>query len=117
MANTEPQIESIEHDAGRALVRLSVREDLSYFHGHFEGCALLPAVVQITWAIELGRAHLRVSGPFREMKGVKFMRVIRPGTQLALHLRCDEHREELKFEYRKGETVCSLGTALFGPPA
>lgn len=112
-----PCIRSVHAEERRALIDLVAQEDLDYFRGHFAACALLPGVVQINWAIDLGRRLLGLSGAFRELKGVKFVRVIAPGDELTLRLTCDEARRELKFEYVKDEEACSLGTVLFHSPS
>lgn len=115
MQRAQPQVLSVERDGGQARIALIAQDGLGWFDGHFPAVALLPGVVQTHWAIGFGRAHLGVRGAFRELKGVKFIRVIQPGDRLTLHLAHDAARGELGFEYRRDDAMCSAGAALFGP--
>lgn len=108
-----PQIESMERAHQRLDLKFSVHPTLEYFQGHFPEVALLPGVVQTGWAIQLARRELAITGSFRTLAGVKFMRVIQPGESLELTLACSDDRRELSFEYRSGGVVCSSGRALF----
>jgi 3-hydroxymyristoyl/3-hydroxydecanoyl-(acyl carrier protein) dehydratase len=108
-----PQIDSSERSHGRLRLHFVVPVSLEYFRGHFPAVALLPGVVQTGWAIQLARRELEITGDFRALAGVKFMRVIQPGDRVALELGCSDDRRELSFEYRCGAGVCSSGRALF----
>jgi len=108
-----PQIDSLERTQDNLSLQFVVAPTLEYFDGHFPECALLPGVVQIGWAIEIARAQLPMSGRFRALAAVKFMRVIQPGDAVQLDLSCNASRNELSFEYRSGGTVCSSGRVLF----
>jgi len=108
-----PKIRAIDRTARGARLALEVPADLSYFNGHFPGCPLLPGVVQISWAIELGRAHIPVAGRFRALTGVKFTRVILPGATVALRLDYADGTRALEFAYELDGRVCSNGTVLF----
>jgi 3-hydroxymyristoyl/3-hydroxydecanoyl-(acyl carrier protein) dehydratase len=94
-------------------LELNIGRDLSYFEGHFEGCPLVPGVVQVGWAIELGRQYLVFQGRFRGMRAVKFMRVIVPETLITLQLDYNEATRELDFAFDVGERAVSSGTMLF----
>jgi len=108
-----PQIDSIERAQHRLGLKFVVRPSLEYFQGHFPEIALLPGVVQTGWAIQIARREFTIDGDFRALAGVKFMRVIQPGDDVALELNCSEDRRELSFEYRSGGRLCSSGRALF----
>lgn len=108
-----PEIRAIERTTRGVRIVLAIPADLSYFEGHFPGCPLLPGVVQLTWAIELGRKHLDVAGQFRLLKGVKFTRVIQPGATVTLQLDYASDAGELAFAYEQDGRVCSNGIAVF----
>jgi len=108
-----PQIDSIQRSQGSLRLQFVVSPTLEYFEGHFPECALLPGVVQIAWAIEMGREQLSITGRFQALAAVKFTRVIQPGAAVALDLGYDAARGELSFEYRSGDSVCSSGRVLF----
>lgn len=115
MWSGQPQVLSLESDGREARITLLVQDTLGWFEGHFAEVAVLPGVVQTHWAIEFGRAHLGVRGAFRELKGVKFTRVIQPRDRLTLYLAHTAARGELSFEYRRNDAMCSAGAALFAP--
>lgn len=110
-----PEIHALERTARGVHLQLNIPTDLGYFQGHFPNCPLLPGVVQISWAIELGRTHVPFSGQFRALNAVKFMRVILPGSTVTLELDYAAAARELAFVYRLGGRECSNGTALFEP--
>ena len=99
--------------ASRERVTLTVSADLLYFRGHFPLVPLLPGVVQLTWAIELARLHLNVSGQFQSLAGIKFMHVIQPNSTVALLLNHQVERHSIHFEYRIEPHSCSVGTVRF----
>lgn len=108
-----PEICSSERTARGIRLQLKVPADLTYFEGHFRDCPLLPGVVQISWAIELGRQHLPFAGTFRALSAVKFTRVIMPGSVVTLALEYTSDKRQLDFAYELDGRVCSNGTALF----
>ena len=108
-----PEICSSERTAHGVRLELKVPVDLTYFEGHFRDCPLLPGVVQISWAIELGRTHLSFAGTFRALSAVKFTRVIMPGSTVTLALDYASDKRQLDFAYELDGRTCSNGTALF----
>jgi 3-hydroxymyristoyl/3-hydroxydecanoyl-(acyl carrier protein) dehydratase len=108
-----PEILASERIARGIRLQLSIPADLAYFNGHFPNCPLLPGVVQVNWAIELGRQHLTFAGTFRELSAVKFTRVIVPGASVVLVLEYSSDKRQLDFAYEVDGRACSSGTALF----
>jgi 3-hydroxymyristoyl/3-hydroxydecanoyl-(acyl carrier protein) dehydratase len=108
-----PEICSSERIARGIRLQLQIPHGLQYFEGHFPDCPLLPGVVQITWAIELGRQHLQFAGAFRALGAVKFTRVILPGTSVTLVLEFEDDKRRLDFAYELDGSTCSNGSALF----
>jgi 3-hydroxymyristoyl/3-hydroxydecanoyl-(acyl carrier protein) dehydratase len=111
-----PEIRSSERIARGVRLELEIPAGLSYFVGHFPDLPLLPGVVQVDWAIELGRELIPFTGSFRALSAVKFMRVIQPAEAITLTLEYSADQRQLDFEYRLGERVCSSGSALFAAP-
>ena len=109
-----PIVHSTEHTATGTRIALTVPADLPYFAGHFPNLPVLPGVVQLSWAIELGRKYVSVAGDFHALQNVKFMRVIQPDEHIVLLLDYHIERSALHFEYRVEQRSCSVGTALFG---
>lgn len=108
-----PEIRAIERIAPAVRLTLAMTPELSYFEGHFRGCPLLPGVVQVTWAIELGRTHIPFEGRFRALSAVKFTRVIVPDTIVTLQLEYSHDRRELDFAYELEGRACSNGIIVF----
>jgi len=108
-----PEISALERTARGVHLQLKIPANLGYFEGHFPNCPLLPGVVQISWAIELGRVHVPFTGRFRALRAVKFMRVILPGSTVALELDYEAAAGELTFIYRLDGRECSNGTVVF----
>jgi 3-hydroxymyristoyl/3-hydroxydecanoyl-(acyl carrier protein) dehydratase len=108
-----PQIGSIERLERGVRLQLHLPAELTYFEGHFPDCALLPGVVQIGWAIELGRTHVPFAGTFRALSAVKFTRVIQPNSIALLELQFASEKRQLTFAYEVDRFVCSSGTVLF----
>jgi len=106
-------LEQVETDSEWSL-QLSVPPDLAYFSGHFPKAPVLPGVVQVEWALNLGRHLLNLSGKFAGMEVLKFQQLVRPGDEIQLHLRFDRERGKLYFAYRNDTATCSSGRILLG---
>lgn len=106
-------LEQIETD-GEWSLQLRVPPDLAYFSGHFPKAPVLPGVVQVEWALNLGRQLLKLDGAFAGMEVLKFQQLVRPGDEIQLHLRFDAERRKLYFAYRNDTATCSSGRILLG---
>jgi 3-hydroxymyristoyl/3-hydroxydecanoyl-(acyl carrier protein) dehydratase len=107
-----PQVlEQVEAD-GEWSLQLAVPPDLACFSGHFTQTPVLPGVVQIDWALSLGRQLLPLPEKFAGMEVLKFQQLIRPGDLVQLHLRFDSGRGKLYFTYRNDTATCSSGRIL-----
>ncbi|RON70571.1 acyl-CoA synthetase family protein [Pseudomonas fluorescens] len=106
-------LEQVETD-GEWSLQLSVPPDLAYFSGHFPKAPVLPGVVQVEWALNLGRQLLNLNGAFAGMEVLKFQQLVRPGDEIQLHLRFDPERRKLYFAYRNDTATCSSGRILLG---
>lgn len=106
-------LEQVETDSEWSL-QLSVPPDLAYFSGHFPKAPVLPGVVQVEWALNLGRQLLNLPGKFAGMEVLKFQQLVRPGDEVQLHLRFDSERGKLYFAYRNDSATCSSGRILLG---
>ena len=93
--------------------RVRVPYDLAIFAGHFPSLPILPGMVQVEWAVQIARAHLRVDGRFTGITATKFRRLVRPGMALALTLEHRPESGELRFEYRLGDALVSTGRVYF----
>lgn len=94
---------------------LQVDQDHPAFEGHFPGDPILSGLLQVDWAIRLGRETFGFPGPFRALEHLKFQAPIRPAEPVALHLSWDATRGHLDFLYVGPEGRKSQGTAVFSP--
>ena len=113
--NPQPQVRAVRRSADGIELDLFVPGSLNFFPDHFPRIAILPGVVQIDWAITLGRAHFDVAGEFRGLRAIKFLHPILPETTVTLAL--SRSPGELAFAYRTPERAYSSGRALFGGQA
>lgn len=109
-----PEILEQAETEGEWNLQLSVPPDLAYFSGHFPNAPVLPGVVQVEWALNLGRQLLNLPGAFAGMEVLKFQQLVRPGDEIQLHLRFDPERGKLYFAYRNDTATCSSGRILLG---
>ncbi|MDD1137197.1 acyl-CoA synthetase family protein [Pseudomonas sp. TNT2022 ID233] len=109
-----PEILEQAETEGEWNLQLSVPPDLAYFSGHFPKAPVLPGVVQVEWALNLGRQLLNLPGVFAGMEVLKFQQLVRPGDEIQLHLRFDPERGKLYFAYRNDTATCSSGRILLG---
>ncbi|HUR39901.1 MAG TPA: thioester dehydrase [Verrucomicrobiae bacterium] len=111
--SSEPQVRAVRHAADAVEIDLHVSASLDFFPDHFPRLGILPGVVQIDWALSLGRQHLPVDGAFLGLRSIKFVNPILPGADLTLSV-SRPARNELAFAYRAGARTFSSGRALFG---
>ena len=97
--------------------------DLAVLQGHFPKEPIVPGVAQLFWAAALARRVFPrcAAGPrglsrlTGEVRGLKFKRVILPGTQLRVSLTLKEgDPPHVAFEYQS-DRVHSLGRLLLTP--
>ncbi|MGA2081520.1 MAG: hypothetical protein ABSH53_13055 [Holophaga sp.] len=100
---------------GEAVFTLAVGPEHPAFRGHFPGDPLLPGVVQVDWAVRLGREAFGPLGDFQGLDQAKFLRPVRPGVPLELRLALAPGSGRLRFQYQDAEGKVSSGTALFRP--
>ncbi|WP_339503702.1 AMP-binding protein [Pseudomonas sp. RL_105y_Pfl2_101] len=106
-------LEQVDTD-GEWSLQLVVPPDLVYFSGHFPTAPVLPGVVQVDWALSLGRQLLDLPPRFVGMEVLKFQQLVRPGDEVQLHLRFDRERGKLYFAYRNDTAACSSGRIVLG---
>ncbi|MCM8740076.1 acyl-CoA synthetase family protein [Pseudomonas koreensis] len=109
-----PEVLEQVETAGEWSLQLAVPADLAYFSGHFPKAPVLPGVVQVEWALQLGQQLLELPGKFAGMEVLKFQQLMRPGDEIQLHLRFDRERGKLYFAYRNDTATCSSGRILLG---
>ncbi|WP_095056448.1 acyl-CoA synthetase family protein [Pseudomonas sp. Irchel s3f7] len=107
-----PQVLAQTETDGEWSLQLAVPPDLAYFSGHFPTAPVLPGVVQVEWALNLGQQLMNLPEKFAGMEVLKFQQLVRPGDEIQLHLRYDPTRGKLYFAYRNETATCSSGRIL-----
>ncbi len=93
---------------------LRVPENLFWFEGHFPNDPILPAVVQVHWAIHYAEKLGLEAKKFRGLPRLKFLQIIRPNDELLLEL--NRRAGCLDFRYLRDAVVCSKGSIAFESP-
>jgi acyl-coenzyme A synthetase/AMP-(fatty) acid ligase/3-hydroxymyristoyl/3-hydroxydecanoyl-(acyl carrier protein) dehydratase len=109
-----PQLRLLEQDASRVRFELTAPADLYYFEGHFPGVQILPGVVQIDWAIAIGRQYFDLPPRFLSIHALKFQRVITPDSPVELELLHDAVKNTLNFRYLSAAGAHAGGRLFFG---
>jgi 3-hydroxymyristoyl/3-hydroxydecanoyl-(acyl carrier protein) dehydratase len=111
-----PEILGVNEFDDRVELKLLVPGALIYFRGHFPGFAILPGIVQLDWAIRLGRQHFALGAVATTTIKIKFRKPIRPEHRVTLTLKHSRAHHRLEFSYIDAEGVCSSGQLGFAPP-
>jgi len=111
-AATEPTIRELRRSAEAVELELYAAPSMLYFDGHFPGYPILPGVVQVDWALQLGRRYLSLGTAQARSIQVKFRRPMPPAILMILSLSLGR-RGQLAFEYRDADGVCSSGQIGF----
>ena len=94
---------------------LQVEENHPAFEGHFPNEPILSGLIQVDWAIRLGREVFACPGTFQGLEHLKFQAPIRPEEPLELDLTWDGGAGHLSFRYSGREGRKSQGIAVFRP--
>jgi acyl-coenzyme A synthetase/AMP-(fatty) acid ligase/3-hydroxymyristoyl/3-hydroxydecanoyl-(acyl carrier protein) dehydratase len=112
-----PEQTLLQRDDRSVVLQLHVPPDLLYFDGHFPEAPILPGVVQLDWALALGRKYFDLPTRFRALQALKFQRVITPGATLTLELENDTQKNALAFRLHSAGGQHASGRILFGEAA
>ncbi|TSC32814.1 AMP-binding protein [Corallococcus sp. Z5C101001] len=103
-----------ERSPERVLLAVEVPASSPYFDGHFPGSPILPGVVQIEWALLLGREHFALPPDFLRLETVKFQQVIPPGAHLMLELTWAAESGRLGFKLTSDVGAHASGRIVLG---
>ncbi len=106
-------LECLELD-GQVRWRLAITADLNCFHGHFDQLAIVPGVVQLTWAANFCRDRFGQSAPLLRVDRLKFTRPMLPGIVAELTLRPGNDGRVVSFDFRDAQHRYSAGQLIYG---
>ena len=96
---------------------LELAPDSPAFDGHFPATPILPAVVQVDWAIRLAREHFALPPHFNALRSLKFLRIVQPPVRLTLSLEPTVDGRGVTFTFAHGGSACSSGRIEFSDDA
>ena len=106
-----------ERAAGLEVVRvLRVRDDVGGLAGHFPGLPVVPAVVQIQWAMDAAERLAGRAPTLRRLEALKFKAMIRPGQLVEVAVRLSAMGDAVQFRIGSGERVFSTGRCVLRQP-
>jgi 3-hydroxymyristoyl/3-hydroxydecanoyl-(acyl carrier protein) dehydratase len=85
------------------------------FQGHFPGRPILSGLLQLDWAIRLGKETFGPLGAFQGVEHLKFQSPIGPSEPVVLSLAWDAALRHLAFQYGGAQGPKSAGTVVFAP--
>lgn len=105
-----PIVLSLKATDGTTELELFFDKNSNFFKGHFEGYPILPGVVQLYFASLFAKIHLDVDLPFKQIKKIKFVKIVRP--EIVIRLIITNNEETIGFKYRDDETLYSSGNFI-----
>ena len=112
-----PEQTLVQRSETQVVLQLHVPEDLLYFQGHFPETPILPGIVQVNWAWELGRQYFDLPPHFLGMQALKFQCVILPGASVMMELEHDREKSALAFRLYFSGAQHASGRILLGSAA
>jgi 3-hydroxymyristoyl/3-hydroxydecanoyl-(acyl carrier protein) dehydratase len=112
-----PAIRGLRRNGRDLTIELDLTPHLIQFDGHFPGMPILPAVVQIDWAMTLARDHFELPAHFTALRGLKFTALVQPPVTLTLALAHADDGRSVGFTYTQGDTTCATGRIEFADDA
>jgi 3-hydroxymyristoyl/3-hydroxydecanoyl-(acyl carrier protein) dehydratase len=109
-----PEITSVTESESGATYQIRVPPALEHFRGHFPGFPILPGIVQLDWAVRLGRRHFQGLDDSTAVDNFKCQALVFPDAKLTLELRRDE--TGLHFRYFDAQRTYSSGKIVFRAP-
>lgn len=89
---------------------LEVPEKLIFLDGHFDRFQLVPGVVLVQWAMQLGQQTFGERAGFRGVEQLKFQRPLRPGMRCTLKL--TQRADGVAFAYESHEGRHAAGRIM-----
>ena len=108
---TEPVVESERRTESGLVAVLSFPPESDFFDGHFEGAPVLPGVVQTGTAVRALGRMLGRPVRVREVRKLKFAKVVHPGERVELAL-VEKAEGEWSFRYEMDGDLCSSGVLV-----
>lgn len=109
-----PMMQWVPDVKGGICARLRLDPALRVFRGHFPQAQVLPGVALIDWVARWAGDQFLLAGAFAGMEQIKFQRIVRPGSELAVRMACLGSGRCVQFEATSAAGVHASGRLLFG---
>ncbi|WP_417761862.1 3-hydroxyacyl-ACP dehydratase FabZ family protein [Shewanella sp.] len=93
--------------------QLVVPADYPAFEGHFSDHPILPGVVQLDWAIQLGCQYFGYTAAVAQVEVLKFQQLIQPDATVTLTVQHLANKHKLQFHFSDGERRYASGRLAF----
>lgn len=96
-----------------------VPDDLHCFRGHFPGFPVVPGVLQLDWAMEIGAVLLDAPPVIREIASFKLISPLQPRVRFRIHVALEDTQDDgvaLRFSLTGRKEKFSVGRILLAPP-
>jgi 3-hydroxymyristoyl/3-hydroxydecanoyl-(acyl carrier protein) dehydratase len=107
-----PRVLSVVSEPSLTRIAFAVPDDLCWFGGHFPDKPILPGIVQLHWAVLACRVLYGLSGSPKEIKRLKFRRMVEPPAEIELAVTRLSSREA-QFSFSSQGQRNSEGTMVF----
>lgn len=108
-----PPVISHSASAEEAQWQFVVPADYPAFEGHFDGHPILPGVVQLDWAIQLGAQHFGYTAAVAQVEVLKFQQLIQPDTKVTLTVQHLASKRKLQFHFSDDTHRYATGRLAF----
>jgi 3-hydroxymyristoyl/3-hydroxydecanoyl-(acyl carrier protein) dehydratase len=112
-----PAHTDLRREGEAVTLSLDLDRDCPAFEGHFPATPILPAVVQVDWAICFAREHFALPPHLGALRSLKFLRIVQPPVRLTLELAPTADGRGITFSYARGAAACSTGRIEFSDDA
>lgn len=89
---------------------LYFEKECKYFDGHFENFKILPALIQIDYAVMVSKKYLNLDYTNYDLTNLKFIRPITPKKEVSLEIMYDKDKQRIEFNYYYNEILMSKGS-------
>lgn len=105
-----PEHTEIKKENDSVTASFRIPESYPFFNGHFPGNPLVPAVVQVGWAIASFRMLIPQASADYRLSRFKFIAPIRPGKEVDMEVLA--FGNTFKCRIRANGELCSSGTLV-----
>lgn len=108
-----PRVLSLDGDQSQVRLSLEISTEMNWFRGHFPDQPVLPGVIQLHWAVLVAGSYFDFTTTPKEVKRLKFKKVVTPPAILDLTVALYDD-DEVQFRFGDSDEQYSEGRLVFG---